>query len=308
MSFGIIDYDALAAAMLRAQSAQILTLGAGKTTTQGGLSESSEQGGLVLKAGADASLVDASAAGIGGDALERKVTTTSSTDWSALVESELKVAAAESPKSDPGRSQSDTSVTFATEKPSVSSKVANLQFGGMAKGVTVDTVTASSGYYSTVVRNARAVELRRRLESELGCKIPKIAHESLAIVTYAAGCMPDVVQEGKRRLRTLAAVGDAALTLQLSLHCWRIGSNVESAQAVRSRLTSNKSLIDTMVRRGYVDCVSYPSGVDPAITVATATAFEALLGVLTLYCYDGEVLRFLELCGLFQNNVVGARC
>jgi len=309
MSIGIIDYDALAAAMLRAGVARNLTSGDGlEVPATRGLGEFRVLAEPVTGTAMTASPDDASVAGGSGVALERKITETSSTDWSALVENELKIAAAESPPSDPGSGQSDGSVTFARDKPKWSSEVSKLQFGGMAKGKTVDTVLASSGYYSTVVRNPRAVSLRKLLESRLGCKIPKIAHESLAIVTYAAGCMPDAVHEGKRRLRTLAAVGDAALTLQLTLHCWRTELSVESAQAVRSRLTSNKALIDTMVRMKFVDFVSYPSGVDPSITGATATAFEALLGVLTLYCVDTVVLDFLELCGLFQMQVAGGKC
>lgn len=322
MASGSIDYDQLAAALLRAGFGRSLTAGTGEVerktsdavsasdaaavsrqvvdvnVNKGGLSTGPDRGKeLSLESVSGVTVLGNADDGVDTEApLAREVTVTS--DWSGLVEDELKAAERSGGRSAASTgSTSGESVTFKAKRSGYSEGVTKLRLGQTNEVAAI--ASSTGGYYARVVRNDRAVRLRKLLEQNIGCKIPKSAQEDLAITTFAAGVMPDAVADGKKRLRMLATVGDAALTLQLAIRQMALGSTVESAQSIRSRLTSNKSLIDVMVRTQIVDFVLYPSGVDPGSTVATATAFEAILGVLTLTVADEFVRKFLEFCGIF---------
>jgi len=173
-----------------------------------------------------------------------------------------------------------------------------IKFGGLADSYSQDQGQKSTGFYAVTSRRSETLQLKSSIEALSGVKLPKRALVDLGICLYAAGSMPVAIQDGKARLRSLAAVGDAALTLHLATSQMMRGRNVESAQGVRSRLTSNIVLREVMVQRGFMRFMSYPSGVDPATTAATATALEAIIGVVTLYRDSGNVLRFLSTLGL----------
>jgi len=175
---------------------------------------------------------------------------------------------------------------------------ARVKFGGLADSYGRDQGPKGEGFYAITSRRSETVQLKSSIFALSGVKLPKASLVDLGICLYAAGSMPVAINDGKARLRSLAAVGDAALTLHLATSQMMRGKNVESAQGIRSRLTSNVVLRNVMVQRGFMKFMSYPSGVDPATTAATATALEAIIGVVALYRDSGSVLRFLNTLGL----------
>lgn len=215
--------------------------------------------------------------------------------WADAVEEEeaLKLKAGESVTDDVA---SVGSVEMPSRKP-VSPLGTRLVFGGLSDGfdeATSAKMESEPGYFRTVVRNPNALALRKKLETITGYKIPKVAHESVALCTFTAGVMPTSVLNGRDRVRTLAAVGDAALTMAIVVKQWSLGNTVESCQAMRTRVTNNRHLCEVMKRFGFIDHIAYAPGVDPYSTVGTATAFEAILGVLVLYRDQNCVNAFLR--------------
>lgn len=228
---------------------------------------------------------------------QRAASATSSSvgSWADAVEEEeaLKLSGGESALDD---AASLGSVEMPSGKP-VSPLVTRVVFGGLSDGFEEKASTkveSEPGYFRTVVRNPNAVALRKKLEAIIGHKIPKVAHESLALCTFTAGVMPSSVVSGRDRVRTLAAVGDAALTMAIVVKEWSQGNTVESCQSARTRMTNNRHLCDVMKQFGFIQHIAYAPGVDPFSTVGTATAFEAILGVLVLYRDQNCVNAFLR--------------
>lgn len=273
----LIDYDALAAALLRAGS-RIAPVGLGG---------------------------DASGAGVGiCPNVDRKVDGSSGVaSWADAVEEDEQRSASSAGLDGVDQASSVGSVEMPEVRPKRSG-AALPTFGGLADSYAVSGRTpggTKTGYYSTVVRGPNAVALRKRIEEMIGIKIPKVAHEALAICTFTAGTMPAAVAGGKDRLRSLAAVGDAALTLVLCTNQWSKGCNVESSQAVRTRLTNNAHLARVMRKAALVQYIAFAPGVDPLTGTPTATAFEAILGVLALYRSHEAVVAFVRAVGLFED-------
>lgn len=278
---GGIDYNALAAALLRAGLGANVGVNANdtKSVPAGPLVGSNDKSGLEA--------VESTGAEVNGRFSGE------AESWADAVEDSLDEERVAS-----GASESDGSLEFVGGMVPVRDDVRNkVKFGGMSDSFPSSEVkiSATSGYYKTVVRNSRAVELRAFVQGIVGVKLPKVAHEDLAVCTYAAGCMPDAVVNGKARLRSLAAVGDAAITLHLVTNSWAKGRAVESAQRERTSRTSNMAMVTLMNKTAMVKFIAFPSGVDPRSSVASATAFEAIVGVLVLYRSPDVVQRFL--CG-----------
>jgi len=291
-----IDYDLLAAAMLRIGKMTTAVAGAnGDTHLLAGSSNGPTKGEDVQAVGLS-----------GGSGRESEVGSPQS--WADAVEEEHRGSSAGGESVSDTGSHSDGSVVMPVRPVAVGEKVKQaVKFGGMGDWFPTPEYAqrdlcspGKPGYFAAIVRRGEAVRLRERVTELCGAKLPKEARESLAICTFAAGVMPDVVKDGKRRLRTLAAVGDAALTLHLVTHQWAINATVESAQAARSRLTSNKHLNLVMAQTGLLQYVSFPGGVDPVTTTGTATAFEAILGVLVLFRSPDVVRQFLLSVGLLE--------
>lgn len=289
-TFQTIDYAALANALLRA--APEVVAGAGADSTRG----------VVEPRGAVSSgAVVAMLAGLGKPAVEEL----SPVSWADEVQ-ESKAEAVLGEGSDEGSGSSGGSVTFDCEPPAAVEAVRSVvKFGGFgdnfeqAVSSAVTKEQAGEGYYAGFVRDPSAVALRERLESMVGVKFPKAARADIAVCSFTAGVMPSVAVEGKKRLKALAAVGDAAITTFLVTHVIAQGRDVESAQAARSKCTSNVNLRTVMAKTGLVRHVRYPSGVDSEVTKATATAFEAIVGVLFLYRPPLYTQRFLLRAGVF---------
>lgn len=132
----------------------------------------------------------------------------------------------------------------------------------------------------------------------MGVKIPKGAMIELGVCTYTAGTMPDIVRDGVAKLRSLAAIGDAAVTLHVTAAAYAKGLDVRSAQSIRSAKTSNSNMCEIMKKTGMYEFVTYAPGVDPFTSTTSATAFEAIVGVLVMYRTFEDVKVFLGKVGM----------
>lgn len=127
-----------------------------------------------------------------------------------------------------------------------------------------------------------------------GVEVPKKARYDLALVTFSAAVMPEFFRDGKARLRSYAAVGDAAMTLVAMEDAMLNGMVVESAQNFRSTVLSDASMKSAFVRSAYRDFVSFGSGVDPATSKAGSTALEAIAGVVSMYVGVDAVRKYMK--------------
>lgn len=176
-------------------------------------------------------------------------------------------------------------------RPEVSDKVKALEFG-MAKcypqvGVAEVGGTAKSepvGFYKTYVNNPQTKALQTKLEDLCGEKLPKQCRRDLALCCYTAGSMPDELIGGKERLKGLAVLGDATITLHVTTAVVQSGKVVQSAQKARSDFTSDVFLCSVLVSKGLVGMVSAPPGVNLRQSKPGATALEAMVGVVALHC------------------------
>lgn len=222
--------------------------------------------------------------------------------WADAVEEEERATAEALSVVSSSESVSSGSVKMPADRPVISSD-ARVVFGGLSDCYKVEQLAVTpgqAGYYKTVVRGPNAVALRKRVEQLCGAKIPKAGHESLALCTFTAGTMPTTVVSGKDRLRTLAAVGDAALTLALATHEWSMGRGVESSQGLRTRKTNNQHLCSVVAKYGLGQFVSYAPGVDARTTIGSATALEAMIGVVALYRSPSILVQFLTNLGFME--------
>lgn len=300
-SIQIIDYAALAEA-LRLVAPQAFA-GTGADSTNGVVSSGGSGRGVVVEPGALASAARGEAVK-GSSGVKAKQEGKCSASWADEVQ-ESEVAVVAERASDDGSESSGGSVTFSCDPPVASGATCEtVKFGGLsdefpqAASPAVTSEQASEGFYARFVRDPGAIALRKQLVRMAGGKMPKCAHADIAVCSFAAGVMPSVAVLGKKRLKTLAAVGDAAITMHLVMHVVASGGDVESAQAARSKYTSNAHLREVMLKTGLVRHVRYPSGVDPKVTAATATAFEAIVGVLSLYRPVVFTQRFLQTAGV----------
>lgn len=177
-------------------------------------------------------------------------------------------------------SSDDSVILPAGRKDAVNGKP-SVRFGAITDEL--PEVTKQDGYFATNIRHERAKSMRQALAALCGAKLPKAAEVDIATCTYTAGTMPTAMANGKARLRMLAAIGDSAITLALACDVAARGKNVEAFQNERSTVTSGKEFCRLLTTTGLVNYVSYAPGVDPATTNASATAFEALVGVLVIY-------------------------
>jgi hypothetical protein len=274
-----IDYEALAAAIVRAGlKSNVVTYAQGDKTVEGGDKVVEKGSGVVVD-------------GVG-----------QGESWADAVEhsEQLGVDVGKAEGSDSGASVSSVEIPGRFKH---SAGVRKVQFGGLCDGVEVQVdgrCTDKGGYFATVVKNANSVAFCDWVAMMAGVKLPKKARESLSLCTYTAGTMPDVAFRGKDTLNSLAAIGDAMFTTTLCVTLWARGDTVERGQAVRSKMTSNARITKAMVECGLVRHIAYAPGVDAATSKATATAFEAIVGVLTLYRGHEAVRAFIRYTGLLE--------
>lgn len=295
---GTVDYDALAASLLKLGFGQgvfgVVSHGATACGSEKKCGEGVERGGVGGQVGVKSDVVVAGEEAVVGGGVGVKEREGQS--QSVVEIGERKSVVEESVVASDSGSDSAGSGGLPGEVSEVVRKT--VRFGGFSDEFGGTVRRSRGGFFSEVVRREQALSLKKLVERLGGAKLPKVAMVDLAMCTFAAGCMPDAFVDGKARLRSLASVGDAAITMHLVVHVLASGKNVESAQAVRSRVTSNKNMIAVMQRYGFLGLVSYPSGVDPGTTVATATAFEAVVGVLALYRPIVVVQTFLANVGV----------
>jgi len=298
-----IDYDALAVALLKHNGSPSVKALLGVAGESGVLSAASsgvtgvDGPGVSVSVGGEAVVEGTVAAGgvVGESGVEKACGEGVDGAWN--------VVGVVGQVSDEGeRSGSETSSSsLSGGSPGVVSDAvkASVAFGGFADGLAgVDQVEKSGGFYRNVVRGANVVALKREIEKVCGCKLPKMAMRDLLVCTFAAGAMPDSVDGGKARLRSLAAIGDASVTLHLSVHALSAGKSVEWLQGERSKRTSDAFFREIMKNRAWSGLMTFPPGVDAGTATSAATAFEAVVGVLTLYREVAVVRAFLTRVGV----------
>ena len=111
-------------------------------------------------------------------------------------------------------------------------------------------------------------------------------------------------EDRKRRLRSLEALGDSAITLVLAQDNYARGESVQRFQDLRSRVTNNKVLSETFVSRIPAGFVSFAGGVDPNAGVTGAKALEAIFGAIWLKSGVSGVSKFLRFLGLVKFDCV----
>lgn len=184
--------------------------------------------------------------------------------------------------------------------PPLGSEVQKVKFGGLSDTYTVEAVREAfqgAGFFK-LARAPAAIALRDKIASFAGVKMPKAAQGDIAVCMYTAGTMPVVMVKGKERLRMLAALGDAAITMHIVMTEISRGNNVESMQSARSKWTSNPMLAKVLVGTGLSSHIVYAPGVNPETATTSATAFEAIVGVIALYRKSDAVVTFLRQCQL----------
>jgi len=149
------------------------------------------------------------------------------------------------------------------------------------------------GFMAQYVRTPRVKELECLMTELSGSKIPRSAYGDLAMARYTAATLPAAFIDGRARLKALAGVGDAALTLALMSYGYRKGKKIDSLQVARGLLT------DGVLARAFAvsklaSHVVVAGDVNLANTKTGATALEAFAGVLSLYCNRDAVQRFME--------------
>lgn len=166
-----------------------------------------------------------------------------------------------------------------------------------AAGVEGVVVPKKAGGFAENVRTHNASQLRAELLVK-GIKLPKVAAADVALVTHTAATVPDFFERGREKLRALAVLGDAALTLVLVERAVAVGKDVASAQSARSSLLSDVHLMAVFDKSKLRNFVTYAGGVNPAKSKTGATAFEAIAGLVYKYGGTSAVHTFVLAYGL----------
>lgn len=206
---------------------------------------------------------------------------------------------------------SESSVELAGA-PRISAGIRKLRFGGgdeevadekdddrkngvafAAVGKNVNEVNGMKRYVKT--ENARAIA---RLLKTVGVVLPKRGQFDLALVTYSAATMPSFFVGGKAKYKSLAVIGDAALTLVAVSDAAENGMQVDSAQYFRSTVLSDANMRRAFAKSSYVSYISFGTAIDPSTSKTGATALEAIAGVVYKYCGVDAVRRYAQQVGL----------
>jgi hypothetical protein len=90
-------------------------------------------------------------------------------------------------------------------------------------------------------------------------------------------------EDGKRKLRSLEAVGDSSLSALLALDNYLCGGSAQRYQDLRSHVTNNKVLSQRFCAKLPKDSVMFVGGVNPEAGVVGAKALESILGAVWIY-------------------------
>jgi len=125
----------------------------------------------------------------------------------------------------------------------------------------------------------------------------RLSDRSLDLVTNSAALLG---HEQKKQLRSLEAVGDAALSMMIARDNYLRGEPVERYQNLRSVVTSNKILTDKFVEHVPKGAVAFLPTVNPAAGVTGAKALESILGAIWLDLGDDSLAMMLIAMGFLD--------
>lgn len=129
----------------------------------------------------------------------------------------------------------------------------------------------------SVGEGSMAVWLREGSGVQGGVQVPD---DVLQLISKSAALLDE---EGKRKLRSLEAVGDSALSALLAYDNYLCGGSVQRYQDLRSHVTNNKVLSQRFCANIPKDAVAFAGGVDPEAGIVGAKALEAILGAVWIY-------------------------
>jgi len=173
-------------------------------------------------------------------------------------------------------------------------------YGGAVMHASEGQVGVGGDFFKQHVNTPRVLAFKDWLEKLVGVKVPKAARGELALASYSLGTVPAAFTNGQERLRTLAALGDAAMSLALVSEMYRKKKPVSSVQNARSALLSNTSMVSVCTSSGLIQHVVFPSGVAPN-SKTSGEAVEAVAGVLYLWRPFGAVVAYVRALGLLKS-------
>lgn len=152
--------------------------------------------------------------------------------------------------------------------------------------------TASFSASLSVGEGSLSVWLRESSGVPGGLSMPD---EIIGLISKSAALLDE---DGKRRLRSLEAVGDSALTALLALDNFHAGGSAQRFQDLRSHVTNNKVLSQCFCSKLPRDSVMFVGGVDPQAGVVGAKALESIFGAIWLYFGIDSLATVVQQLGL----------
>lgn len=131
--------------------------------------------------------------------------------------------------------------------------------------------------------------------SREGFAFPAKANFDLGLVSHTGGTVRG--SDERVRLRILALLGDRALKVVHVLEGMEKGFSIEKLNSDENCQQSDANLARLFAESSLADCVALGSSETLSAKVG-GTAFEAVAGVVYLYCGQGELLRFARLLKL----------
>jgi len=158
--------------------------------------------------------------------------------------------------------------------------------------------TMSGGFFKSIIRDPVVQDVVQLLATMARHKIPKSGHADVALATFTAATVPDSFVNGRARLRSLALVGDAALSTAFLTMMYRRGGSFEALNQFKANQLSDQRLKKLFAKSPLAQHVRVAGGVDLTVSKTSATAAEAFAGVLHLYCSSDAVISYALALGL----------
>lgn len=154
-------------------------------------------------------------------------------------------------------------------------------------------------FWRDVVRSPNTRAVAKAMCDVVGVeKLPGKAWLDLALATYTSATVPAAFKNGRAQLKSLALVGDAALTDWLAREAFRLGAEASSTQEIRSKSLGTQSQCVMLDALGWLRYVSVASGVSPLQSKVGADVFESFAGVISIHFGRDGVQKFCDVVGL----------
>lgn len=173
--------------------------------------------------------------------------------------------------------------------------IGSASFGFVGPSAAVDTRVVRT--VESYIDNHDFSAFRGRVEKLCGHKVPKSGLSDLAIARFCSATVPPAFVGGKDKLKTLSNVGDAALLLCAMIATYKVGGPMQSMQHYRQTVLTDKMMGSLMARSVLAPDIVLDGNVTLDSSVG-AKAYEAIAGVLCIYCTKGAVETFARSTGL----------